>query len=363
MRVEDLREQFPALSRATYLNTATAAPGSVPVLDALRRVQAEWASGEFSWQSWEEEGEATREQFANLVGGRAEEVSLMSSVAEAAATVAASLPPGRVVVGAGEFQSNLFPWLALRARGFEVVDVPERDGVVRTEDLLRRIDDRCVLVAVSEVQSAHGFRVHLGELETRCREAGARLFVNTTQSLGALRLGGEPDYVAAHGYKWLLGPRGAAWLWTHPDYLLELEPLMPSWKTVPEPHQTYYGGPIDLPAHARRVDTSLAWFSWPGARAALDLVSAVDAADVERRCLGLAEAFRDAATGRGFRLIPQDAPSQVVAVEVPDPTALRERLLERRVVGAVRGGRLRLGFHAYNDMSDVARALDALGRP
>jgi selenocysteine lyase/cysteine desulfurase len=33
------------------------------------------------------------------------------------------------------------------------------------------------------------------------------------------------------------------------------------------------------------------------------------------------------------------------------------------VIGAVREGSLRLGFHAYNDESDVEAALDALGRP
>jgi hypothetical protein len=40
-------------------------------------------------------------------------VALMGSFAEAAATVATCLPPGRVVVGAEEYRSNLFPWLAL----------------------------------------------------------------------------------------------------------------------------------------------------------------------------------------------------------------------------------------------------------
>jgi selenocysteine lyase/cysteine desulfurase len=33
------------------------------------------------------------------------------------------------------------------------------------------------------------------------------------------------------------------------------------------------------------------------------------------------------------------------------------------VLAAVRGGFLRLGFHAFNDESDVSAALDALGRP
>jgi selenocysteine lyase/cysteine desulfurase len=359
------RSLFPALERVTYLNTATAAPGAAPVLDALRRVQSEWEAGEFSWQGWEAEGEATRELFGRLVGGAGEDVALLTSVAEAAATVAASLPFGRVVVGEREFTSNLFPWLALRDRGYDVVEVPAKDGVVRTEELLETIDDDTVLVAVTEVQSSNGFRVRLEDLGRRCGEVGARLFVDGCQSLGALRLDAmdaRVDYVAAHGYKWLLAPRGAAWLWVRPGRLDELKPLAPNWKSIPDPYTEYYGGPLTLAPTARKLDAPMAWFSWPGAKVALELLAGLDPAAVERRCLELAAAFREEAAGRGFVLVPEDAPTQVLGIRISDPKALRERLLARKVIGAVRADLLRLGFHAYNDESDVAAALDALGR-
>jgi selenocysteine lyase/cysteine desulfurase len=363
----ELRSLFPALERVVYLNTPTASPGARPVLDALHRVEAEWEQGEFSWQAWEAEADATRELFGRLVGGRAEHVSLVSSVAEAAATVAASLSPGRVIVGAREFQSNLFPWLALRGRGFDVMEVPaDQEGVVRTDALLGAIDDRTVLVAVTEVQSSNGFRVRIGDLGRRCREVGARLFVDLAQSLGALRFDVEEagaDFVASHGYKWLLAPRGAAWLWVRPELLGRIRPLAPSWKTVADPYGDYYGGPMDLPDNGRRLDATLAWFSWAGARAALDLVTSLDAEEVESHCLGLAGAFRQEAAARGFTLIPQEMPTQTVALRLPDPVGLRDRLRERRVIGSVREGSLRLGFHAYNDETDVDSALAALGRP
>lgn len=359
------RSRFPALERITYLNTATAAPGAMPVLEALRRVQGEWEAGEFSWQGWEAEGEATRDLFGRLVGGAGEDVALMTSVAEAAATVAGSLPSGRVVVGEREFTSNLFPWLALRDRGFDVVEVPATDGVVRTEALLEAIDDDTVLVAVTEVQSSNGFRVRLEDLGRRCGDVGARLFVDGCQSLGALRLDATTagvDYAAAHGYKWLLAPRGAAWLWVRPGRLEELKPLAPNWKSIPDPYTEYYGGPLTLASTARKLDAPMAWFSWPGARAALELLAELDPAATERRCLELAAAFRAEAAGRGFDLVPEDAPSQVLGIQISDPRGVRERLLARKVIGAVRGGLLRLGFHAYNDEADVSAALDALGR-
>ncbi len=364
MNLDELRGLFPALERVTYLNSATTSPASLPVLEALRRVQEEWASGEFSWQAWEAEAEETREVFGRLVGGRAEHVALLGSVAEAAATVAQSLqPPGKVVVGAREFQSNLLPWLALEQRGFDVVQVQPIDGVVRTETLVEAIDDDTTLVAVSDVQSSTGFRVHLEEIIGACKQHGARLFVDAIQSLGALRFVPGADFVAAHAYKWLLGPRGASWLWIAPDRLEELTPLAPSWKTVPEPYVDYYGGPVDLPLHARRVDLPLAWQIWPAVLAALRTITAPDAAEVEQRCLSLAGAFRDEASRRGFRLVPEEAPSQIQALEVAHPEALKKRLAERRVIGAVRGDALRVGFHAYNDETDLSTALEALGRP
>ncbi|NJL29632.1 MAG: hypothetical protein HC897_17955 [Thermoanaerobaculia bacterium] len=60
------------------------------------------------------------------MGGKAAEVALFSSFAEAAATVASSLPTGRVVVPATEFRSNFLPWAMLSRRGFEVVEVAPR---------------------------------------------------------------------------------------------------------------------------------------------------------------------------------------------------------------------------------------------
>ncbi len=359
------RAQFPALERFVWLNTPTVPPAARPVLEALRRVEKEWEDGNFVWERWEAEADATRTLFARLIGADAGSIALVPSVAEAAATVAHSLPRGRIVVGEREFQSNLFPWLALQQAGFEVAQVPSVDGVVPTDDILEAIDGRTVLVAVTAVQSSNGFRLRLAEIAQKTRRVGARLFVNLTQSLGALRftLAEIPaDYVAVHGYKWLLGPRGAAWLYVRPDHVARTSPLAPSWKSVPNPYADYYGGPYELAPDARRLDASLAWFPWVGARAALELILSLDAEAVETRCLQLAASFRERARERGFRLTPEEVPSQIVGLLVEDPEGLRDRLARQRVVAAVRGGFLRVGFHAFNDEGDLSAALTALGK-
>ena len=107
-----------------------------------------------------------------------------------------------------------------------------------------------------------------------------------------------------------------------------------SWKSVEAPFADYYGGPIEalLAPTARRLDASLAWFAWVGARAALSLLASLDAAAVERRCLDLAAAFRRAAAERGFPLAPEELPSQVIAL------AVRQTLVQKRPVDPAQEG-------------------------
>jgi len=357
---------FPALRSHVWLNTAGVPPGALPVLAAVRAALADWESGDFDWAVWEGQAEDTRGLFAQLIGAPPESVALVSSLAEAAATIAHCVPPGRVVVLEREFRSNLFPWLALADSGCELRLVrPAAGGVVTTQMLIDAIDEGTVLVAVSDVQSNNGYRIRTAAVAERCRAVGSRLFVNLTQSLGALRFdvsAAAPDFVAVHGYKWLLAPRGAGWLYVRPDRLPEIAPLAPNWKSVAEPTATLYGPPYDLAADARKLDVSLAWLSWVGARAALILLGGVGATAIEARCLNLSRDFRAGAAAQGWEPVAEELPSHLVGIAMPDAAAVAGRMGAAGVVVSARDGFLRLGFHAFNNRADVGRALQALGR-
>jgi len=261
------------------------------------------------------------------------------------------------VVGDGEFRSNLFPWLALEDRGYRVIRAP--DSGSRTESLLAAIDERTALIAVSHVLSADGERADLVRLRAAADAVGAQVFADVTQSLGVLGMNlaaSRPDYLAVHGYKWLLCPRGAAWLVTrHHD---KLRPLMPGWKSAAD--GGYFGGSLQLAAGAARCDTSPAWLSWTGAEAAIALLSALPAAAVERHCLNLAATFRDGALEAGAPPAGTGQPSHIAVVRVTDPDAVSARLQAAGVRAQLLGDRLRVGFHYFNNDEDVAAALAAL---
>jgi selenocysteine lyase/cysteine desulfurase len=351
---------FPALERQAWLDTAASAPGATPVASALASAVASWQEGSLGAADWGGAAPRARAGFAHYLGVPEEHVALMGSVAEAAATVAASLPSrgGTIVVGDSEFRSNLFPWLALEARGYRIMRVPA-GGASRTESLAAAIDEQTALVAVSHVLSADGERVDLTWLRAAADAVGARLFADVTQSLGVLGMdlaASRPDYLAVHGYKWLLCPRGAAWLVT-PHYD-ELRPLMPSWTSTVD--REYFGGSLRLAAGAARCDTSPAWLSWIGAEAAIALLAALPATAVERHCLDLAAAFRDGAVEAGAIPVSGGAPSHIAAVRVSDPDSVSARLRGAGVRARLLGDRLRVGFHYFNNDEDLAAALGAL---
>jgi len=361
----DFRALFPATRELAYLNCGTFAPAALPVLAALDEMRAGWSSGRGAWLDWEAGGERAREACARLLGVEPASVALLPDVAAAAAQVAERLPcpPGaNLVVGAGEFRSNLYPWLNQERRGFELRVVPVRAGRMPVDAWLAAIDDRTACVAVSSVQSASGYRVQLDALKEACARRGARLFVDATQSAGVLDL--DPagiDYLAAAGYKWLLGPRGCAYLRVAPERLGELEPLSPGWKAAADPYAEYYGPPLDLAERASKLDHSLAWLPWAGAAAGLELLLEQGPARVERRALGLAERFCEGLAELGLApLFDAAERAQLVALTVPDADRARAALRAADVIAAVRGPYLRVGFHAFNDESDAERALAAL---
>jgi len=251
-----------------------------------------------------------------------------------------------VLVAREDFTSVLFPFLAQEARGVRVEAVP-------VDRIIEAIDARTSLVAVSAVQSADGTPVDLDALADAADHQGADVFLDATQFAGAGVIpGGRFAYVAAAAYKWLLCPRGVAFLAVRADAAERLLPLNANWYAGEDPWACVYGPPLRLARDARRFDLSPAWPCWAGAAAALETLLASDVAEVAAHNAGLAGRVR-AALGR------EPVPSPIVSV----PTAGADRRLARAGVRAsLRAGCVRLSFHLYNDEGDVDRVLDALSQ-
>src|SRR5262249_30339249 len=95
---------------------------------------------------------------------------------------------------------------------------------------------------------------------------------DATQGFGWLPIDGSLfDAVACTAYKWLMSPRGSAFLSVSDRLLERVVPHSAGWYSGEDPHSSYFGPPLRLAATARQLDLSPAWFSWVGTTPALEL--------------------------------------------------------------------------------------------
>lgn len=329
----------------TYLNTASYGLPPRPAHEALDAALADWRGGRTSWEHWGAPGEDARASYARLVGVPVESVAIGPNVSNMVAVVAAALPDGaRVLAPDVEFTSLLFPLLVQERRGVTVRLVPAGDLV---DELGPDID----VVAFSAVQMATGETADLDRIAESAAEHDVTTIVDATQAIGWLPLDASRfDVVVAHAYKWMLSPRGTAFMSIRPDLLDRVDPHAAGWYAGDDPLATFFGPPLRLAGDARRLDTSPAWFMWVATAPALSVIEQIGVAAIHDHDVGLANRFR-----AGLRLEPSNS-----AIVFCDVEGAADKLERAGIRAAVRGGRLRTSWHVYNTVADVERTLDVL---
>ncbi|GAB3455678.1 aminotransferase class V-fold PLP-dependent enzyme [Actinophytocola sediminis] len=325
-----------------YLNTASVGVPPAFAADVLEEEVRRWRGALTRPPDYDECVATARDGWAALVGVPVGQVASGASASQLIGLVAASLPKTtRVLTVTSEFTSVTFPFAA---QGMPVTEVP-------AAELLDHVGEHD-LVAVSVVQSADGAVLDLDTL--RAAAADTLVLLDVTQAAGWLPLALDwADWVVGAGYKWLMAPRGAAWLAASPSALERTVPHAANWFAADDPWTGIYGLPLRLARDARRLDLSPAWFSQLGAAATVPWVAGLDLAAVRDHCVGLADAVLVA---RG----EQPRGSAIISLELTPDQA--KRLTDAGVVGSIRAGRTRLSFHMYNTVADVELVVDSTAR-
>lgn len=364
--VESFRRQMPVTSRWVYLNHAGIGP--LPLESARRMAVAAAGTvkgGDREWPQRNVEAERVRELAARLLGARqAHEVAFVENTSTGLSAVAEGLdwrPSDNVVGCAGDFPSNVYPWMHLTDRGVEHRVVPERQGRIDFADLAAAIDERTRAVAISWVQYATGFRHDLGRVSAACRAAGALFVVDAIQGLGALALDVESagiDVAVASAHKWLLGPEGIGLLYVSDRVIDRLRPLRSGWRSMRD-MLAWTDCRIDWAPGAKRLESgTLNTYGIHALGASLELILAAGPAAVEERVLALAGRAAAGMSACGLQLAaPRLAGEESGIVTAVHPLApadpLVEHLAGRGIVTAARAGRLRVAPHFYNTEQEI----------
>ncbi|QLY33193.1 aminotransferase class V-fold PLP-dependent enzyme [Nocardia huaxiensis] len=337
-----VRESFaPAV---TFLNAASHGLLPVAVAEEVARAEHERVRGDFSIPDVDALVTACRASFGRLVGLDGAQVAIGSQVSQLIGLVAESLPEGAgVVLPQGEFASVVWPFLAKPGLRVRTVPLDELAAAVRPDD---------ALVVASVVQSADGRVLDTAAVVAAARAHGARVLFDVSQAAGWFPVHDTgADFLVSVGYKWLLGPKGSAYL-AGPDEALDtLRPLAAGWYAGFDPWQTIYDAPLRLAEGARRLDLAPTWPAFRGQVIAFDLLEAIGIEAIHAHDVTLANRLR---AGVG---LPE---SNSAVVSLPVTPEATDRLAAARVIGSMRAGRLRLSCHLYNTEDDIDRALEAL---
>ena len=340
------REAFGAefAGASGFLNSPTYGLPPTFLVDELHAHLASWQDGTMHPPAFDASVARGRAAYATLAGVPAESVAMGGSVSALLALVAAAVPDGsRVATLTGEFTSTTFPFAAQVSRGVTVTELPPAELIATAADY--------DVVTVSLVQSATGAVLDPDALRAALAHTATLSVVDVTQAAGwkALDLGWA-DVTVAAVYKWLLAPRGTAWMSLSDRMARSMTPHAANWYAGAEPWSTIYGLPLRLADDARRFDTSPAWFGALGSGATMSWLASLDAAAVETHCVGLADRLR-------AELSLPGSGSAIVSIPVADAA---DRLQRAGIRAAVRAGAVRVGFHLYNTDDDLDHLVDAL---
>ncbi len=351
-----VRSEFPALEHWTYLNTATF--GQLPrrATEAVARHFAhrdELACADFL--AWYDDADRLRAKIGRLVNSAPSDIAFVPNASAALGLLLAGLDwrsGDRVLTLEHEFPNNLYAPGALGRFGVEMTAVP-------WERLYESVDARTRLVVLSSVNYNTGFAPPLAELADFLHARGVLLFVDGTQSVGALRFDVarvRPDMLAVHGYKWMLSPNGAGFFYIAPELRGRLQPQVVGWRSHHDWRNVdnlHHGVP-EFSATAEKYEGGSVSFALLYAmEASIDLMLEIGPDAIEQRVLGLADAARGILRELGASVADGASPIVAARFENRDVSALARALKEQRVLVAARRGYLRVSPHLYNNEEDL----------
>ncbi|HVR71616.1 MAG TPA: aminotransferase class V-fold PLP-dependent enzyme [Vicinamibacteria bacterium] len=358
---DEVRRDFPALSRHVYLNAAAASPTPRPVREAVARFYRELEEdGDGRWDEWLARREEIRAGVARFINAEPDEIAFTPNTSAGINLIVDLLEKdGDVLSDELEFPTVTLPWIH---RGVRVHFLPARAGVIEPGAFARDDAPEAAVVAVSHVQFSNGCRL---DLDGFGRTKGPRrLVVCGSQALGAFAVDvkrSRIDAFATAGHKWLCAGYGAGFAYIS-RALLERPPREMGWLSVEDPY-AFDNREYRLLPGARRSELGCPPFG-PifGLGAAIDYLAGIGAGAIEARVLELNAHLTTRLERAGLRsLSPGGAHrSGQTLVALDDPPRAAAFLRSRGVLVTEKPLGVRIATHFYNTEEDVERCLAAL---
>lgn len=368
------RSEFPILERTTYMisNSLGAMPRGV--YEAMKGYADTWATrGVRAWEErWWMLAAEVGDEIGALMNAPKGSVSTHQNVTTCQAVVAScfdfSGKRNKVVYTDMNFPSVMYFWEAQRALGARVRMVKTDDGItVPTGRLLDAIDEETLLVPVSHVIFRSAFIQDAKAIIEKAHRVGARVVLDTFQSLGTVPVDVEAlnvDFASGGVLKWLCGGPGVGYLYVRPDLGKKLQPRLTGWFAHQNPF-AFEVGPIrytDAPFRFMNGTSHIP--ALEAARPGLKIVTEVGVPRIREKSKKQTARLIELADQHGWRVnTPRDPEKRggTVSIDMPDSQEVSRELLKREILVDWRPkAGVRMSPHFYNTDQELETAIGAV---
>jgi selenocysteine lyase/cysteine desulfurase len=366
-QIPNQRHLFDIPEGVAYFNTATMGPMTKASVEAgqkgLARKLHPWTIPDTEFFA---DTERLRPLLAELIGADTDGIAFSPSVSYSLATAARNLPLSKdqeILVLEDQFPSNVYTWRELaKDTGATIRTVGAHGNETLSDALLGAIGPQTGIVACANVRWTDGAIMDLVAIGKRCREVGAALVLDLTQSCGALAFDVkdvQPDFVAVAAYKWLLSPYATGFLYVAPQHRSG-KPLEQNWIT--REGSSNFARLIDYTDNygpgAQRFDMGERsnFALLPAFEAAVRTVLGWGVVNIQETLGARNAALADALAGIGLDCPPESVRgAHYLCPLLPEhvPADLTAWLKEDGIFVSRRGDRLRITQHLFTSDGDV----------
>jgi selenocysteine lyase/cysteine desulfurase len=376
--LECQRDKFAIPSDVTYLDCAYMSPIPLAAIEAgVAGTAVKAAPWKMTIASYYDGVEEARALAAAMIGATPDDIAICAATSYGIGVAAANVPVpagSAIVLMENEHTSHRYVWHELAARRgaqIRIVAKPDDgDWTTAIVTFLHACEVPVSVVAGTMIHWFEGTAVDLQVVAEASRAVGACLVVDGTQWVGALPFDVtkvRPDFLSFATYKFLLGPYRMSFLYASERWQNEGQPIEHhSWNRVGGERSDFYLAPVApfLPG-ARRFDMGERsdFAVVPVAIESMKLLKGWGITNSFARLAYLNDLIWSEAQSRGLISAPMKHRAPHVSIlDFGDrlPADMSARLKKANIHATVRGSKVRVSPHVYNDEGDIYRLLDAL---
>ena len=228
------------------------------------------------------------------------------------------------------------------------------------------VDGNTRILATTAVRFNTGFRANLPLLSKIAHDKGALFVVDGIQGAGVFPIDVDEMGIDIHvcaGFKWLLGMPGTGFLYVSEAAREKIHPVLPGMSAAENKFRELIYHP-----DARRYETgTMAYSLFHAWVAGLDLLKEVGVANIHTRVLELTDRIIAGLQSSNIEIVsPVEKTSErsaIIAFTMGSETAnktLQEKLTAKKIITALRDGRVRVSPNFFNTEEEIDNFLAVL---